>query len=364
MAEPLRWIGRACRVSGPERGALVQSAKATAAAMAAWVVAAHIFEFPQPFLAPWAALFIVEATVYRSVCSAAQQVCAVVVAVLLASAAAAVLPWELFALGVAVLVGLLIGQWRVFGDSGAWIGVTAMLILTTGTMDDTLLIDRLVETLIGVSIGLVVNMLVFAPSYRSSSADANRRLALHVAETVEAIAQSLRDGSAEQLAMSGRTLPAIDLLRRAETAVELDEESRKLNPRVVAGLAMRHTGDDSALEALRTMWTHVEAMGRTVESATADRGSFALPDDTSKHLLSEGLAGLAHALRLWADGAERDEWTSVLRSADDTIAELESPPASSKGAPATPGLAAITVPARLALSDAAGLAVSLTQARP
>jgi hypothetical protein len=231
-------------------------------------------------------------------------------------------------------------------------------------LDDTLLIDRLVETLIGVSIGLVVNMLVFAPSYRSSSADANRRLALHVAETVEAIAQSLRDGSAEQLAMSGRTLPAIDLLRRAETAVELDEESRKLNPRVVAGLTIRHTGDDVALEALRTMWTHIEAMGRTVESAMADRGSFALPDDTSKRLVSEGLAGLARALRLWADGAERDEWKSVLRSADDTIAELESPPESSKGARATPGLAAITVPARHALADAADLAVSLTEVRP
>src|SRR5688572_25880579 len=82
---PLRWLNRAMRADGPERAALAQALKAAMAAVLAWLAAAQLFELAQPFLAPWAAVFIVEATVYRSLRSAGQQVAAVGVAVLLAT---------------------------------------------------------------------------------------------------------------------------------------------------------------------------------------------------------------------------------------------------------------------------------------
>lgn len=120
--------GRAVRGSGVERVVFVQAVKAALAAVLAWLAAAYLFRLPQPFLAPWAAVFIVEATVYRSLRTACQQVAAVVVAVVVAVLLAAVIdwwvPWQLLGVAVAVLVGLLIGQWRGFGDSGPWIGIT------------------------------------------------------------------------------------------------------------------------------------------------------------------------------------------------------------------------------------------------
>ncbi|MFC9553977.1 aromatic acid exporter family protein [Rhodococcus sp. NPDC056960] len=165
------------RVTGPERAALVQAIQATGAAVLAWVVASRIFDFSQPFLAPWSAIFIVEATVYRSVRSAAQQVSAVTVAVVLTTAVAAVIPWELLTLTVAVLAGLLIGQWHRFGESGPWIGITALLLLTSGAMAESLLVERLVETVLGAGIGLVINATIFPPVYGDAARGATSTLA-------------------------------------------------------------------------------------------------------------------------------------------------------------------------------------------
>jgi uncharacterized membrane protein YgaE (UPF0421/DUF939 family) len=193
VGSPVRWFDRAVRVTGPERAALVQALKATGAAVLAWVVASRLFDFSQPFLAPWSAIFIVDVTVYRSVLSAAQQVSAVAVAVVLTTAVAAVIPWELLTLTVAVLAGLLIGQWHRFGESGPWIGITALLLLTSGAMAESLLVERLAETVLGAGIGLVINATIFPPVYGDAARGATHRLAAELASLLSDLATALRE---------------------------------------------------------------------------------------------------------------------------------------------------------------------------
>ncbi|MEV8607113.1 FUSC family protein [Amycolatopsis sp. NPDC051373] len=159
---PVGWLSRALRVPGRERRTLVQAAKAALAAAGAWLLATLVLRLPQPFLAPYAAVFLVETTVYRSVRGWVQQVGAVGAGVVLAGLAGQVIPWPAVALGLVVFVGLLIGSWRRFGESGVWVGVTGMLLIAYGT-PAALLGDRLVETAIGAAIGAVVNALVFPP---------------------------------------------------------------------------------------------------------------------------------------------------------------------------------------------------------
>ena len=67
---------------------VLQLAKTVLAAVAAWVIAASVLDLPQPFLAPWSALLVVHATVYRTFSKGMQQVAATVVAVLLATVVA------------------------------------------------------------------------------------------------------------------------------------------------------------------------------------------------------------------------------------------------------------------------------------
>ena len=64
----------------------LQLVKTAAAAVIAWVVAKEVFGLPQPFLAPWAALLTIHATVYRTMARGLQQAAAAVIGVLLAFA--------------------------------------------------------------------------------------------------------------------------------------------------------------------------------------------------------------------------------------------------------------------------------------
>jgi len=62
----------------------LQVVKTVAAAVIAWLLADRVFELPQSFLAPWSALLVVHATVYRTFSRGLRQVAAAVLGVLLA----------------------------------------------------------------------------------------------------------------------------------------------------------------------------------------------------------------------------------------------------------------------------------------
>src|SRR4051794_15967438 len=71
------------RLSGRDREGLVQAAKMAVAAVVAWLAARQLGG-PQSFIAPYAAVLIMNGTVYRSLVDAARQVTTVVLGVLVA----------------------------------------------------------------------------------------------------------------------------------------------------------------------------------------------------------------------------------------------------------------------------------------
>ncbi|WP_352231681.1 aromatic acid exporter family protein [Actinokineospora sp. NBRC 105648] len=66
--------------------------KAAAAAVLAWVLADRVLHLPQPFLAPYSAVLVVESTVFRSIKGSAQQSIAASTAVLVALLASRLIP--------------------------------------------------------------------------------------------------------------------------------------------------------------------------------------------------------------------------------------------------------------------------------
>src|SRR3954449_13373578 len=89
-----------------------QLVKTTVAAVVAWTLAVRVFHFQQAFLAPWAALLTVHATVFRTLRRGVQQVGATVLGVVVAVAAESVLGVSALSLGIVVLVGLVAGSVR------------------------------------------------------------------------------------------------------------------------------------------------------------------------------------------------------------------------------------------------------------
>jgi cell shape-determining protein MreD len=151
-------------------GAL-QIVKTVVAAVAAWAIAVHVFDLPQPFLAPWAALLTVHATVYSTFRRGVQQVGATVLGVLLAFVAGSLFGVNAATLGAMLLVALLAGSWRGLRDESTTAAATGLVVLLTGYADDGgMLAARLADTAIGIGVGVLVNLIVWAPLRHRSAA--------------------------------------------------------------------------------------------------------------------------------------------------------------------------------------------------
>jgi hypothetical protein len=303
---PVGWFARAFRVPGSERRSLVQAAKATFAATGAWLLATLVLRLPQPFLAPYAAVFLVDATVYRSLRGWAQQVAAVAAGVLLAAVAGQLIPWQAVALGVVVFVGLLAGNWRHFGSAGIWVGVTGMLLISYGTATDTVLLgDRLLETALGATIGVLVNALVFPPLHGDRLAAATDRLSAALADLLETTSGLVRRDEPpediEDLVAKARDVRSLVLV--AEDAVSLAREEQVFNlrrRRPGAG-----AGHHRPLGTLIALWPPVSQLLAAVRTASArQQEPFGYPWPDARDALADLIRCLADVIRSVAKKGE------------------------------------------------------------
>jgi hypothetical protein len=248
-----------------------QLVKTVAAAVIAWVLAVHVFDIAQPFLAPWAALLTVHATVFRTLRRGVQQVGATVLGVLLAFAAGTLFGVNALSLGLAVLLGLLAGSVRGLRAETTTAAATALVVLTTGYSDDSgILFARLLDTAIGITVGLLVNLIVWPP-LRDRSA----------AHQVGAIDDRIGDLLVEVAAALGRGCDAVEadawIARTGELDQDIDEawsvvgqarESGRLNPRRSARGRMRAAeGFGDILSRLEQAVAETRSMARTIRLA-------------------------------------------------------------------------------------------------
>ena len=212
---------------------VLQLAKTVLAAVTAWVIAANVLDLPQPFLAPWAALLVVHATVYRTFSKGTQQVAATVVAVLLATAVGEALGLTTGAIALLLVVALVLGAVPWLGAEATTIATTALVVLTTGFDNDVLLVSRLLDTAIGVVVGLLVNVLVWPPLRRRTAAEALERVDDGIGELLVDIADGLGEGcqDADVTSWTDRTRDLEGDLDHAWALVRQAQESARMNPR-------------------------------------------------------------------------------------------------------------------------------------
>ena len=345
---------------------LVQAGKATAAALIGWLLASDVLHFEQPFLTPWVALFIVEATVYRSFLVGAQQIGAVTTAVVLTTLAQVVLPGQLLPMAVAVFTGLLIGRWHRFGSSGVWVGMTVLLLLTTGAADESMLVERLVATVLGCAIGIVVNFLVLPPVYGALERAETERLAWDIADVLDDLATALRrsdtsDPLGPRKTGRGVTELAAGQVVEAERAVAWSRESRRFNPRG-RRRRVREGSDDraAALAGLRSVCPHVEQIAEAVRTAVERVPPVDYPDAQSRDAFARLLDRLANAVRLRGGRIySAGSFDAAVVSAEHALADLHRlvEPASGLDFAPAAGLVWMLLPARRVLLE-------LTEPRP
>ncbi|MCK5928715.1 MAG: FUSC family protein [Nocardioides sp.] len=219
---------------------LLQILKATLATGVAWVVAAHVLELQQAFLAPWLALLTVHATVYRTVWRGSQAVLASGLGLVVSYVAVQLLGYDLVAtpaLVVSVLVGLLLARAFLARDEGVAVATTALFVITAGygshqAAEEMMLSHRFLDTLVGVATGLLVNLLVAPPLddrvVDSATSDVTRRLGQLLVQMADDLRGDVDEGVSQEWLEATRDLD--DSLDRAQQHLAFTRESRWANP--------------------------------------------------------------------------------------------------------------------------------------
>ena len=213
---------------------VVQLAKTVLAAVVAWIVATEVFDLSQPFLAPWAALLVVHATVYRTLSRGLQQVSAAVAAVLVASAIGHALGPTTWAVAVVLAICLALGSLRWFEGEATTAATTGLVVLTTGFADDSMLFTRLFDTAIGIGVGLLVNVAVWPPLRSRAALAAMDNIDDGIGALLVDMSEGLRGAVLDLDTVEGwveRTRDLDERLDHAWAVVRQAQESARMNPR-------------------------------------------------------------------------------------------------------------------------------------
>ncbi|GAA2452930.1 aromatic acid exporter family protein [Streptomyces glaucus] len=238
-----RSVGRAARAAwrgpGRERDLVVQSLKAAAAALLAWLVARVWLGDPMALMAPWVALVLVQATVYSSLRRAAQQCAAICVGTLLASAAQAVAGDTTAALALSVPVLMLLANWPRFGDQGVYAATTAVFTLASGAVSASAVGHRVGQAVLGAVIGVAVNALVLPPIHLRDVRENLAALAREAGDVLHTVAADLRATEWDAQTSDGWSSATARLQRRLDalrSARAWSQESLRLTYRPLRAL--------------------------------------------------------------------------------------------------------------------------------
>jgi hypothetical protein len=304
------------------REGLLWALRMTSAAVAAYLVALLAFG-GKPLLAPLTALLVVQATPKSLLASGVDRVLAVVAGVSLAVLFSAVVPLSWWSLGLVIGVSLLIGQVMRLQANLLEVPISGMLVLgVRAAQTGDAAWDRIAETLIGASVGVIATLLLPPKVATESAADAIQ----HFADELAALLRRAADQVVDTLGRDDRIADyARDWLDDARTlthslpsvgaALIHAEEGRTLNVRALRA-PNAAPGLRQGLEALEHSGIALRGMFRGVADVTSDPE---WPDDDSGDAAA---IDLVQVLRELAAGVEA---FGALVRAEATSRELSAP---------------------------------------
>ncbi|WP_234310768.1 MULTISPECIES: FUSC family protein [unclassified Streptomyces] len=306
-----RSVGEAARAvwrrPGRERDLVVQSLKAAAAAVLAWLVGGVWMGDPLALMAPWVALVLVQATVYSSLLTGARQFGAICVGTVLASAAEAVTGDTTGALALSVPVLMLLANWRRFGDQGIYAATTALFTLTAGSVTMSSVGHRVGQAALGAAIGVAVNALVLPPVHLRDVRENLAALAREAGDVLGTVAGDLREGewdaqtAAGWLSASARLERCLESLRSAR---RWSQESLRLTYgplRALQRVPQTPLPPQDEDERLSRVTGHVTALTRALAVAVDDKRTPAPPDGPALRAYADMLHLIGQACHTESD---------------------------------------------------------------
>ncbi len=300
-------------IRAAKRAPLLQVAKSAAATIAAWLVAGAVVPGPLPVFAAIAALLVVQPSVNQSLAKAIERSIGVIAGVVIAMLLNLLLGTQNGTVLLAVVVAMLVAwAFKATPGTGNQVAISAMLVLALGSSSPAYAIDRIVETLIGAAIGIVVNVLIVPPVL---VAPARRDIALlggELAATLDRLADALPavqpPARREELLLEARLLRPMK--EAAEASVAAGEESLSLNPRRSA-----HRDELRAARALLDRLSPIVTQVIGMTRAYLDHYDDTLAEEPALGAIAEQLRRAGHDVRLAVQLAEVSPEPEPLTSA-------------------------------------------------
>jgi hypothetical protein len=323
-----RYDALVLRIRRRGRSALFRAARLTGAAVTAYLTAQALgLVDPPPLVAPLTALLVVQATATSTLGSGVERVLSVVAGVALAVGFVSVVGLTWWSLGILVAASIVVGQLLRLGPNLIEVPISAMLVLGVGYASGAQAagLSRVVETLIGAAIGVLVNVL-FPPAVRSRYAgQAVQRLAEEIAALLDEAAEGLglpAAGPTARATDSGNwfptntgwfTIPSVDRSSgdrglTPEASARWLDDARRLNrhvPRVDRALTHAEESRRLNVRALGTPETARSLRGGLEDlelCSVAVRSLFRLIDDWVRGgMVEPDAAYVERARRAWAE---------------------------------------------------------------
>lgn len=286
------------RLRASNRIPLLQAVKTSVAAVLSWLLAQLLLPGELPIFAAIAALLVVQPSINQSLGKAVERSLGVIGGVLIAFGVALLFGQSSWiVLLVIVLCILLAWALRLSPGTASQLPISAMLVLAIGAATPEYSFARIIETIIGAVIALIVNVLIVPPILLAPAHDAIVLLAREVADTLDRVANALRRSQTPaeltELIITARLLRP--MLAAAERAITQADESLTLNPRQA-----RHRlvldADSELYDRLKTLVTRALGMTRALHDHYDD----SLHLEPTVQAFSLELGRAAHDLRLLA----------------------------------------------------------------
>jgi uncharacterized membrane protein YgaE (UPF0421/DUF939 family) len=268
--------------------------------MLAFAVADWLHTSDSPVLAPLTALLVVQLTMYQTFAAGWERILSVVVGVLVAYLFARVTGLTWWSLGLVVAISLVAGRLLRLGDNLLEVPISAMLILAVGGAG-TAATGRIVETLVGAVVAVLVNLVIAPPLYVQPASEAIAELAERMARFSRSLAEAMCDEWSRETAraqLNEARLLAEEVVR-ADRNLAQTEESARLNPR---GRVAREARP--RLRNTLTALAHVQVELRDLARTLFDRTSVVPEDDAATAYSPEARDALAHVLDALATALE------------------------------------------------------------
>lgn len=304
------------------------AAKAALAAGIAWQLA---LLFPDSvseyaYYAPLGALLAIYPTVTSSLHAAGQTVLGILLGATIALGVDSLISANAVTVALVVGVGMLAGALRWLGEQRSWVPVTALFVFTIGDPGSpSYIVGYVVLTLVGATVGTLVNFLLFPPLHLRSSDKAVQALEDIVTDQLNDLADGLEQNEQPNRdSWERRTRDVSPVVTTMHEALADLDRSARGNPR-----AKRHREDTAQQERLAQAFHRMALLVEDLVNLLAEVEQNDVPALPFRHAArlqcADAMRRIADLARAWAEGGDTDDAVTAacesLESLERSVAE-------------------------------------------